>query len=794
MNFNPKLLSVSAFALCVALNSAQAEITLQSTGETLTGDMTISQDMGLTEGTNLLHTFLAFNVDSGESATFTGSNSITNIIARVSGESATNIDGLLRSTITDANLFLINPNGVAFGAGASLDINGSLHVSTADSLVFADDSRLLVSDSGASGFTAAAPAAFGFSTDAAAITFNGTQISTLEADRVSALSIVGGDISLSESAITVAGGAIDLLATRGTMDVSVDTVGRDYAALNLGDVLITNDEFIAGKRDLDTSGDAAGALSIAGDTVTLERAFVFADTEGAGSGGAIDIYAAAQLELTAGARITTDATGEGSGGNLLVNAGAVILSGTNTALAASTLSQGGPAGTIEVNASSIDISDSAQIASVTSTNSDGGDIVLNTGTLNLASGGQISGQATSRGQGADVVIVASQAVSIDGAGADAGDAAGIRVDSLNFLPFFTGGDAGDISITAPSLTLTGNAVIAAQASLPSSGAPGAITLNVDNLTVQGGSTISTLTSSGSDAGAITVIADEVTLTGVNSSLVSTTRQSGTGGDINIVATSVSVMAGASADTSTSGAGAAGNINISVSDSVSVSDAGTVIASQSSSDGQGGGVNISGDQLMFDQEGLVSVTSTGEGDAGDINLTALTRLEILDGAQVQTNAELSGGGNITVEVIDTIYLRDSTLIASAGGLDALDNGGNINIDPRFLILNNASIVAQAVAGNGGQIELIAENYIADVNSFIDATSELGNDGDIRIRWIDNSIKGVIGTLSANFDAVSQISSDACSARNLESRSSLLIQKQSERLTAPGDLRAISGETC
>ena len=45
MNFNPKLLSVSAFALCVALNSAQAQITLQSTGETLTGDMTISQDM-----------------------------------------------------------------------------------------------------------------------------------------------------------------------------------------------------------------------------------------------------------------------------------------------------------------------------------------------------------------------------------------------------------------------------------------------------------------------------------------------------------------------------------------------------------------------------------------------------------------------------------------------------------------------------------------------------------------------------------------------------------------------------
>ena len=794
MNFNSKLFFVGAFALCTVFTSAQAEITLQETGETLTGTMTISQDMGLTEGTNLLHTFLTFNIDAGESATFTGSNSITNIIARVSGDSASNIDGLLRSTITDANLFLINPNGVAFGAGASLDINGSLHVSTADSLVFADDSRLLVSDTGASGFTSAAPSAFGFSTDAASISFNGTQISTLESDQVSALHVVGGDINLSESSITLAGGAIDLLATRGAMDVSVSAAGRDYAGLSLGDVLITNAEFVAGKRDLDTSGDAAGALSIAADTVKLERAFVFSDTEGGGSGGAIDVYASTQLELTAGARITTDATGAGSGGDLRVNAGAVTLAGTNTALAASTLSQGGPAGTIEVTATSIDISDSAQIASVTSTNSDGGDIVLNTGTLSLASGGQISGQATSRGRGADVVIVASQAVSIDGAGADAGDAAGIRVDSLNFLPFFTGGDAGDISITAPSLSLTGNAVIAAQASLPSSGAPGAITLNVDNLTVQDGSTISTLTSSGSDAGAISINADVVRLTGTNSSLVSTTRQAGTGGDINIIASTVSMTSGANADTSTTGSGAAGNINISVSSSVSVSDNGTLIASRSNSDGQGGSISIAGDRLMFDEGGIVSVTSTGDGDAGDINLIALERLEILDGAQVQTDAEVSGGGNITVEVIDTIYLRDSTLTASAGGLDALDNGGNINIDPRFLILNNASIVAQAVAGNGGQIELVAENYIADVNSFIDATSELGNDGEIRIRWIDNSITGVIGTLSANFDAVSQISSDVCSARNAESRSSLLIQKQSQRLTAPGDLRAISSEEC
>ena len=124
LTFRSIAYSATCSAWLLASSAAMADITLQETGETLTGDMTISQEMGLTQGTNLLHTFLAFNIDTGESATFTGSNAITNIIARVSGDGASQIDGLLRSTITDANLFLINPNGVAFGAGASIDING----------------------------------------------------------------------------------------------------------------------------------------------------------------------------------------------------------------------------------------------------------------------------------------------------------------------------------------------------------------------------------------------------------------------------------------------------------------------------------------------------------------------------------------------------------------------------------------------------------------------------------------------------------------------------------------------
>ena len=470
--------------------------------------------------------------------------------------------------------------------------------------------------------------------------------------------------------------------------------------------------------------------------IGLTRAFVFSDTEGNGTGGAIDVWATDALVLSEGARITTDATGGGAGGDLMIQSASVSLSGTNTALAASTLSAGGDAGNINVVADSVSIVENAQISSVTSNASPGGDITISTGVLTMASGGQIAGQATSRGQGADVVITATDRISIDATGTSAGEETGIRVDSINFLPFFTGGDAGDIVITAPTLNLTGNAVIAAQATLPSSGAPGAITLNVDDLVINGGSRISTLTSSSVDAGAIVINTESLQIAGSGSSITATSQSSATGGSIALSGNTISVVDGAT----------------------------------------------------------VTVNASSSGDAGDISLIALERLAVLDGAQIKTNAENSGGGNVTIDVIDTIYLRDSTVTASAGGTESDDNGGNISIDPRFVILDNASIVAQAVAGNGGLIDLVADNYIADTQSFLDASSELGNDGEVRITTPYNSISGVLGTLSVSFDAVADISSDACSARNLEERSSLLVQKRLGNLSIPSDLTPIVGEGC
>ena len=123
----------------------------------------ISSDLGRQAGKNLFHSFQQFNVLTNESATFTGPQHIENIIGRVTGGSASWIDGLLRSTIDGANLFLLNPSGILFGPNASLDVTGSFHASTADYLRF-EDGATFHSTPGAADqlLSVASPAAFGF--------------------------------------------------------------------------------------------------------------------------------------------------------------------------------------------------------------------------------------------------------------------------------------------------------------------------------------------------------------------------------------------------------------------------------------------------------------------------------------------------------------------------------------------------------------------------------------------------------------------------------------------------------
>ena len=106
---------VSVIALLAALPFSQvsAEITLDGTmgpAGPLSGPaFTIADTLGTTQDANLFHSFSVFNIDSTESATFTGPAGLDNVISRVTGGTASSIDGLFRSTVPGADVYFINP-------------------------------------------------------------------------------------------------------------------------------------------------------------------------------------------------------------------------------------------------------------------------------------------------------------------------------------------------------------------------------------------------------------------------------------------------------------------------------------------------------------------------------------------------------------------------------------------------------------------------------------------------------------------------------------------------------------
>jgi filamentous hemagglutinin family protein len=233
-------------ALLAAAGPVQAQIVTDgSVGPKVSlrgGEIEIGANLGTRTGDNLFHSFEKFGIAPGQTATFTGPGTIRNVISRVTGGEISNIDGTLRSTVGQADLYFLNPAGVMFGPNARLDVPGSFHVSTAHELRFADDVSFSALDKSGSGLTVAAPEAFGFLGKAPKpIQVDRSQL-RLTPGKV--LSLVGGDLMIDggqTGSVGAADGVIHLVSAAAPGAVRIadaaTTVDRR------GEVRVTQPEF-----------------------------------------------------------------------------------------------------------------------------------------------------------------------------------------------------------------------------------------------------------------------------------------------------------------------------------------------------------------------------------------------------------------------------------------------------------------------------------------------------------------------------------------------------------------------
>ena len=107
----------------VDINGAQIDIS----GGRLSGDRA-----------NLFHSFETFGLTADQIATFQVNEEIQNVLGRVVGGQASIIDGLIQVSGGDANLYLMNPAGLFFGANAQLNVPGDFTATTATGIGFND--------------------------------------------------------------------------------------------------------------------------------------------------------------------------------------------------------------------------------------------------------------------------------------------------------------------------------------------------------------------------------------------------------------------------------------------------------------------------------------------------------------------------------------------------------------------------------------------------------------------------------------------------------------------------------
>jgi filamentous hemagglutinin family protein len=280
-------------------------------------------------GSNLFQSFSLFNLsDSTQSANFITDSSIQNILARITTGSPSIIQGKIQVTGGTPNLFFLNPAGIVFGTGASLNVPGAFIATTANGVQIGNG---FFSATGSSSLLSGTPTALAFSMTQPGAIILGTPLSNFGGS----LQLAAGTVISTEN-LTSPGKPVSIASVGGVSTLNLN----DFSSASLG----TNqpNSFTLPILSLGNLTTAAGGISgitiidqnqlQVGNTIVQagDVALVDVNTSFVDGGGNITISGLNNITIgSLDSSATNQVSASGSNGNITISStGGNITAGT----------------------------------------------------------------------------------------------------------------------------------------------------------------------------------------------------------------------------------------------------------------------------------------------------------------------------------------------------------------------------------------------------------------------------------------------------------------------------------
>lgn len=547
---------------------------------------------------------------------------------------------------------------------------------------------------------------------------------------------------------------------------------------NAGDITITASELTVkqGRIVTRTDGDGnAGDIELNVDklflreggqifsgTGTIENG-IFTGTGGPGAGGNINITARERVEISGrdtqgfqSGLFSSAQFGSGDGGSLLVSSPTLRME-NGLVLSSTSPASSGNAGPITLKVGGLlSLDDESEISSNARVLGNAGNITVEVGELQIKNGSQLDASTFSSGKGGVLTIHAAGDIRITGRPGEQVMQTGI------FAVTNEEGVGGSINIrTKKSLSMRGGRILTRTLADADSGD---ISIKARNLALADGAQIFSGIGNAQPDGTV----------------IGSPEGNGSGGNMRVEVDKVLSITGVDPVNGFSsgifsdaqiGRGAAGAISVSA-DQVELSREGGIRASTSGV-GQGGKVELFARKVSLNERAFISAksTSTGldlglnpqDGRSGNLLVNAADTLTLDTTSRITVDTAEANAGDIELAVGNLLDLSGRSAITTSVA-DGRGNGGNITIDPVFVVLDDESrIIAQAREGAGGNIRIVSDFFFASPDSLVDASSDFGIDGTVNIDSPDTNISGSITVLPAAFMDASALLSERCAAR-------------------------------